>query len=386
MKRNEKIFNEIDSLEAKYIDFWKDLCNVESPTEYKAGVDKVGHLIFKEAQALGFETELIPQEKAGDLVKIMLNNNSDKKPIILSAHIDTVHSVGSFGTPAVKIADGKIYGPGVLDDKGGAAASIYAMHTLKNCGYTDRNIIFIAQTDEEVGSVLSDYATINYIIDEAKKCEVFMNCEPWHKGEAILQRKGIANYRFEIKGKAAHAAKCFLGANALLEASHKIIDIEKYKDKASITCSCSLISGGKVLNSVPDECVFYADVRYFTEEQYKEIDKKLRKIAEKSYIGDTSCEISCISRRPPMELTERNIQFMDKINKIYELVGFEPLKQSCSFGGSDAANVSAAGVTVVESIGCEGKYEHSFNEFAYLSSLKESAQRIANIIYFYDKI
>ncbi len=68
-----------------------------------------------------------------------------------------------------------MYGPGVLDDKGGAAAAIYAMYALKNSSYTKRNVIFITQTDEEVSSSLSEGATVDYIVKEAEKCEAFIN-------------------------------------------------------------------------------------------------------------------------------------------------------------------------------------------------------------------
>ncbi len=177
-----------------------------------------------------------------------------------------------------------------------------------------------------------------------------------------------------------------MGASALLEATHKIIEIEKYKDKESITCNCSVISGGEVVNSVPDKCVFYVDVRYFSKEQFEEINFKLKEITEKSYIEGTTCELELLNRRPAMELTDRNLKFLEKINRIYELNGMETLKVGTSLGGSDAANVSAAGVTVVDSLGCEGGNIHSPNEYIYIHSLKEAAKRIASIVYFYDKI
>ncbi len=382
----DKLFSSIDELEEKYIKFWTDICNIESPTNFKKGLDAVGEYIASDSRKIGFNVEIIKQEKAGNLVKVTFNNNSSKKPVIVSAHIDTVHPIGSFGNPPVKIKDGIMHGPGVLDDKGGAAAAIYAMEALKNSGYVDRNVIFIAQTDEEVSSSISNHATIDYIISEAKKCEVFINCESLHKGEAIIRRKGISKYRFIVKGKIAHSARCFLGSSAVLEAAHKIIDIEKFKDKEGVTCNCSLLKGGEVANSVPDMCEFTVDVRYFSDAQAEEIDKILNEIAKKSYIGNTECEIKCLSKRPAMELTDRNLKFLDKINRIYEKNGMETLKVGTSLGGSDAANVSGSGVTTVDSIGCEGGKIHSLEEFAYVKSLKESAKRIASIIYCYDKM
>ncbi len=381
----DKLFKKLDILEGKYIKLWENICNIESPTDYKAGLDAVSAYINNEAVNIGLKSEIIKQAAAGNLVKVTLDNKSGQKPVIISAHIDTVHPVGSFGNPPVKTAEGIMYGPGVIDDKGGAAAALYAIEALKLCGYTKRNVIFIAQTDEEVSSELSNHSTINYICNEAQKCEVFINCESFHKGEAILRRKGIARYRFYIKGKTAHSARCHLGASALLEAAHKIIDIEKFKDKDGITCNCSLITGGEVANSVPDKCEFTVDARYFSASQFYDLEKALKEIAERSYIGNTQCDIVCESKRPAMELNERNLAFLDKVNKIYKSNGLDELTAGTSQGGSDAANISASGITTIDSVGCEGGKIHTLEEFAYIRSLKEAAARIASIIYCYDE-
>ena len=49
------LFKEIDNLESKYIDFWVDVCNTESPTNYKEGVDNVGKLFIDVAKKFGWD-------------------------------------------------------------------------------------------------------------------------------------------------------------------------------------------------------------------------------------------------------------------------------------------------------------------------------------------
>ena len=51
----DNLFETIDRLSAEYIGFWRDICNIESPTEFKSGVDRVGDHIIKKARSLGFE-------------------------------------------------------------------------------------------------------------------------------------------------------------------------------------------------------------------------------------------------------------------------------------------------------------------------------------------
>ena len=127
----KKIDEIISSLEKEYVKFWEDVCNIESPTEYKEGVDKVGSLFIEKAEKLGFSTEKCVQKVSGDAICITMNEEIKEKPVCFSAHIDTVHPVGSFGYPAVKIKDGIIFGPGVTDCKGGAVAGLFAMNVLK---------------------------------------------------------------------------------------------------------------------------------------------------------------------------------------------------------------------------------------------------------------
>ncbi len=103
-----ELFNTVDSLNSKYVKVWEDVCNIESPTKYKAGVDACGELFAKMAEERGWKVEYLRQSVAGDLVDITMNPDAEEKPISFSAHLDTVHPVGSFGTPAVKIEGDKI--------------------------------------------------------------------------------------------------------------------------------------------------------------------------------------------------------------------------------------------------------------------------------------
>lgn len=63
-----------------------------------------------------------------------MNPESDNQPVALSGHMDTVHPVVLFGTPAVRRENEKIYGPGVMDCKGGIVAGFLAMDALQICG------------------------------------------------------------------------------------------------------------------------------------------------------------------------------------------------------------------------------------------------------------
>ena len=91
--------------------------------------------------------------------------------------MDTVFPKGSFGYPPTKIDGDYVYGPGVNDCKGNIAVELLAMEALKECGYTERPVKLILQSDEEVNSFLSDQKTLEFMVEEAKGSAAFLNAE-----------------------------------------------------------------------------------------------------------------------------------------------------------------------------------------------------------------
>ena len=82
-----------------------------------------------------------------------------------------------------------------------------------------------------------------------------------------------------------------------------------------------------------------------------------------------------------MELCDRNIQLLEKMNTIFEQNGFSRLEIGSRNGGSDAADVTVYGIPCIDSIGVMGENIHSIDEYAILRSLAESAKRLASVIY-----
>ena len=383
MKRINELFTNINKSNQEFISFWVDVCNIESPTECKAGVDAVGEYFINYAKKQGFDIEIFEQTISGNCVCITMNKENPNKPITLSGHIDTVHPVGSFGNPAVKTEGDYIYGPGVTDCKGGTVAAMMAMNALKAIGFKKRPIRLLLQSDEEVNSMLSSKQTINYICNKAKDSIAFLNCESTRGTSAVLWRKGICRYRLDIMGKSIHASRCAEGgASAIAEACHKILEFEKIKDKDGITFNCGIINGGTTPNTVPDKCSFVAEARFNSQEELEFVEKTIREVAQKQYIDGTVCKIERTGLRPAMEKTDRNFELLEKINEIYRKCGLPELTARQSLGGSDAADVTVYGIPCVDSIGVAGDKIHTPEEYARISSLVEAAKRIATVCLF----
>ncbi|MBQ7039820.1 MAG: M20/M25/M40 family metallo-hydrolase, partial [Clostridia bacterium] len=333
------------------------------------------------ARQRSLKTEVFEQEISGNVVCITLNPDAEGVPLCVSGHIDTVHPVGLFGTPAVKRDKENMYGPGVMDCKGGVVAALMAMDALEKCGFKSRPVHLLLQSDEENGSATSKKETIKYICRKAQGSEAFLNLEGIKGNTAVLQRKGILRYRFTVHGKALHSSRCAEASNAVAEAAYKIIELEKMKDAEGLTCNCGLIQGGTTANTVAESCCFYADIRFVTSDELKKARQEVQRVANSTTVNGCSCDAEEISFRPAMPLSDKNIELLNRMNCIYKENGLPVLTARKCLSGSDAAYITECGIPCLDNLGTEGGNIHSVNEYIRLESLKESAKRIAVAIY-----
>ena len=376
----KKIFETIDELYESYLDVWEDACNIESPSKYKEGVDAVGKYLSAIAEKKGWKVDTFYNDVSGNVVTITLNSNSDKKPLIISGHMDTVHPVGLFGTPAVRRDAEYMYGPGVTDCKGGAVAAFLAMDALDKNGFRLRPVKLILQTDEEVSSATSNKQTIKYMCDRALEGVAFLNLEGSDKGKACLIRKGTITFTFKIEGIEAHGSQCATkGANAILDAAHKIIELEKLKDKDGLTCNCGVISGGTVSNTVPGYCEFKANIRFANSEQLAWVREHVKAIAATVHVPGCKCTVNDPAGRVAMEHSEKNVALLARMNEIFEENDLPILEAASRKGASDAADVTHAGAACIDSLGVRGGKIHTPDEFAYIESLAEAAKRLVAV-------
>lgn len=371
------LLDTVDALNETYLAVWEDVCNLESPTADKAGVDAVGSYFEALARQKGWQVEKLSLETAGDPICITMNPDAPGAPVTFSGHIDTVHPRGLFGEPPVRRDGEKLCGPGVADCKGGAVASFLAMDAMERCGYTARPVQLILQTDEETGSRNSGKKTVEFMCQKAKNSVAFFNTEPCGKDKATLSRKGIWRVRLNVTGKAAHSSDCLNGASAIAEAAHKLLKLEQMKDKTGLTCNCGVIEGGTVANTVAARCSFLADIRFATGEQYDRAVETVNTVARTVHIPGCSCQVEQISYRPAMPLVQRNTELLARINGAYGAAGLPVLAPAVGAGGSDAAYTTLAGIPTVDSMGVFGDSIHSVREFAWSASLGEAAKRLA---------
>ena len=374
------LFDQIDNLYEEYLEVWADVTAIESPSACKEGVDAVGQYMIDRAVKKGWKVEVCRQEISGNAICITMNSDVDAAPVALSGHMDTVHPVGSYGPNPVHQDEENIYGPGVLDCKSGITAGFMIMDALSRCGYRKRPVMLLLQSDEEIGSRTSNKETIRWICQQAKDAVAFFNLENSVPGTAVLSRRGIARYEFQVTGRATHSASCNKGANAIAHAAHMILELEKFKDQKTVTCNCGVISGGTTPNTVAGSCTFIADFRYTSDEDLATVRQAVETVSAAQYIPGCSCTYSQLSYRVSMPIVQRNLDLLDRVNAILAQEGLPTLEVRINSSGSDAADVTAAGIPCLDSMGPRGKGPHSINEFAYKASLAESVKQVAAIV------
>lgn len=374
----QRVLTEIDVLKNKYLSVWKDACMIESPTDFKEGVDAVGRYFTELALQNGWQIDVFEQPIAGNVITVTMNPDATLPPIALSGHMDTVHAIGSFPSPTVRIEGDRIYGPGVCDCKGGIVVGLLAMEALAKSGFTTRPVVMYLQSDEEGGGKFSNDETIRHICRMAQNSVAFLNLEGGAEGFICRERKGIASFEITVKGQEAHSAACTTaGANAILQAAHLITELEKHKDADGLTCCCTMIKGGRKHNVVPDLCEFTANVRFTNQHQLEEFCAYLKSLTVNPTV--LGCQIDfCLPRvRPALEANRQNLDLIDKLNEIWGRCGMPPLEGMRALGGSDAANVSVSGIPTVDNLGVFGGRIHSTDEYAEISSLALQAKRVA---------
>ena len=293
--------------------------------------------------------------------------------------MDTVHKKGIF-EKMFEEKDGKIYGPGVLDCKGGIAVSLLTAMALKDYGYL-KPLRIVLVCDEEISMMLSGKKGIDFITDNVKDASFVFTCESGTEDKIVVGRKGAARYRVTVRGKAAHAGAHYdEGISAIKAACLKILEIEKMSDVNSITYNCGLITGGKASNIVPDLCEFVVDVRYLNREQMEKSEKALYNILNSDSTEGISIEVENISRREAMEATVQNLKLFERVKSVSEKLGYEKFTSFVSGGASDAAFSSAMGIPTLCGMGITGESQHTVNEKANLDSLKKRSHILADTV------
>lgn len=368
----------VDAHREEMVSFWQEIVNMESGSQNKTGIDAVAARLGQALASEGAAVKIVEMEKAGNMLVAEVGAGRNKPAVLFMGHMDTVFPLGTVAKRPFTIRDGKAYGPGALDMKGGIVAALFAIKALNAAGYTDRPLKVILAGDEEIAHANSNAADV--FMQEAKGAAAAFNCETGFVDDAIVTgRKGTAVFTLEVKGVGVHAGnEPENGRSAILEISHKVIDIQNLTNwEQGTTFNVGVIEGGIVPNAVPGYAKIVVDIRYQDPALLPDIERQLAEVAAKQYVPDTTTTLTQTPGIAPMQTTDGVKQLFEVVKKTYAEMGLGTPYGKYVGGGSDSAYSVMAGVPTVCAMGVKGGRNHSPEEFAVVDTLYERAKLLA---------
>ncbi len=197
--------------------------------------------------------------------------------ILFEAHQDTVPVDGMTIEPwTPKVIDGRLYGRGSCDIKGGMTAMLGAIARLAEERPAGMPTIVMACTvNEEHGYSGANELTELWSSDGPKfiprRPDVAIIAEPTNL-DVVVAHKGAVRWRCRTHGVATHSSQPDRGTNALYRMARVLLALERYQAEVvpklaehhlcgRPTLSVGVVSGGLSVNTVPDECTIEIDRR-----------------------------------------------------------------------------------------------------------------------------
>ncbi len=310
--------------------------------------------------------------------------------VLFEAHQDTVPVTGMTiepWTPVVR--DGRIYGRGACDIKGGMAAMLAAIARLAEERPAEMPTIVMACTvNEEHGysgatALTQLWSQPGAIIP--RRPDVAVVAEPTEL-QVVVAHKGVVRWRCHAHGRAAHSSQPQLGVNAIFKMRRVLEALERYQQEVVTglgehprcghpTLSVGVIAGGLSVNTVPDRCTIEIDRRLIPGEDPMPAYQHVIDYVS-SQIGDDPA----IEHEAPFLYgrglsDDDNLKLAAHMVTAAQAIGIKSASTGVPYG-TDAAAIAAAGVpSIVFGPGSIDE-AHTADEWLSLDQLAQAAEAL----------
>ena len=355
------------------------LVKAESPSLEKAAADRCAMLIASEWRRRGAKTELIAQKNCGDHVRAVITNatNSSRGQLLVLGHYDTVYASGTLRKMPYRVRNGKAYGPGTFDMKGGIVQALFALDSLLQANVALRKrLVFLWTSDEEIGSDSSR----KLIESEARNSDAVFVMEPAYGKKGLLKtaRKAIGDAEIIVHGRASHAGlEPEEGINAIHELAAQLARTEKWNDpRQGISVNAGIIEGGTRTNVIPEKARAVLDLRALRIGDMRAVERKFQNLRP-THKG-AKLEIRAAFDRPPLERKMSASLFARA--KFLAAQMNEQLGECTVGGGSDGNFTAAMGVPTLDGLGAVGDGAHSSHEHVVVRAMPVRAALLAAML------
>jgi succinyl-diaminopimelate desuccinylase len=308
--------------------------------------------------------------------------SDDIPPVVLSGHFDTV-PLGSakwntdpFGG---QVFDGRIWGRGSSDMKGGVASMILAsLLAFKNSAPAG-GIRLIFSAAEELGCI--GIQQLAKTLKDPGKASAVIVGEPT-ANHPYIGHKGALYLNVVTKGVTAHSSMPHLGDNAIYKAAEAILKAKDFNFGAERdpllgfpTINIGRMSGGMNINSVPDHAEFSIDIRSTSKVSHPELLSRLT-----TELGPETT-LETLVNMEPVFTNEQN----SFVQLVYDICGVDRNDKSVSktlpylTDGSVLQRLYQGAPTIILGPG-QPEMAHQTDEFCYISKLEEAVKIYSEII------
>jgi len=290
--------------------------------------------------------EIVMLENNGYEALLALPHGIDRPEVLLCGHLDVVHHPEPESYRS-ELRDGRIYGPGAGDMKGQLAIMIELMRNLgREC--PGLSVGMAVTSDEERGGEEG----VKYLVEEeGVRCGVAVIPDGGSLNEVIVEEKGIIHLQVKAVGKSAHAARPWLGENAIEKLARDLARIKTWFEQESqqevdpddpethwiSTCVETMIgSPNDSPNRIPEVAKAVLDIRFVPPHTSASILEQIRGLLSEGL------SISPIVSAEPTHLAP-DMKFL----RITEAVTGASASLVRSSGGSDGRFFCAVGIPVL---------------------------------------
>jgi glutamate carboxypeptidase len=367
---SKTIFDQAEAQRSSYLKTLEQLVSIDTGTGQEEGITKVQAILVDRLKALGADVSVTPASPSIGSNIIGTIKGTGQARFLLMVHYDTVFGPGTAAKRPFRADEGRAYGPGVADAKGGVAMILHSLQLLKEQNFKQFGTITVLfNPDEETGSAGSKAV----IADLARKHDYVFSYEPPDKEAVTVATNGINAVHLSVKGKASHAGSApEEGRNAVIEMGHQLVRLKDLGNPAKgTTVNWTIVSGGDKRNIIPASAVAEGDMRYSDLSEYGRVLSEGTKLIQEKLIPDTEVTFRIDKGRPPLVKNPGSEQLAEQARRLYSAIGrnLEPVAMRF---GTDAGYAYVPGESkpaILETMGVVGAGLHSPEEYIELSSI-----------------
>ncbi len=340
----------------------------ETPTDEASRINLLSNHIEAQLQAVGAVISRFPGTSGyGDHLLAETTGTAARPPVLILAHIDTVHPVGTLEENPFRIDGDKAFGPGIYDMKGGASLAFCAFaEVATKAAAADRRLQILFTSDEEVGSPTS----AELIAELGRAAHAVLVVEPAREGGKIVTaRRGVARYVVTFRGRPAHSGSRHAdGRSAVKEMARQILDWEAMTDYGlDLSVNVGIARGGTAFNVVPEHATAYVDIRVPNRAVG---DAALARFeASVPYDADVEMVVEGGLNRPAFAANDATQALFERAVPIARQHGFA--LQGMRTGGGSDGNFTWETTPTLDGLGVDGDGAHTKWEHIRVSSLVE---------------